>query len=174
MKWIQTLSTQSIQLQNTYTLPSIPHYLLQTAAPLPPFFPFHPQGRNMEAQTGCNLQHTDMCELNLTRSTNSAQRWYTYWHNLLIVQDAPFGGSLSHTNTPSKENILCPNTTQQRGGQPTTRTGDSSLFSKNTQSDVCINHTVFIHAYLGCKNLTPLNTTKKISDRVNSLLTDKD
>jgi len=33
MKQIQTL-TQSIRLQNTYTLPSIPHYLLQTAAPL--------------------------------------------------------------------------------------------------------------------------------------------
>jgi len=129
MKLIQTLSTQSIQLQNTYTLPSIPHYLLQTVAPLPPFFPFHPKEETWKHKW-CAIYRTHMCELNLTCFNNSAQRSYTYWHNLLIVKDTPFGGSLSPTNTPTKENKLCPNTTQQRGGQPTTRTGDNCLFAK--------------------------------------------
>jgi hypothetical protein len=130
-----TINTKNSTTEHTYTAI---HSTLPTAnsGTPPSFLSFPPQGRNMEAQMGCNLQHTDMCELNLTRSTNSAQRRYTYWHNLLTVEDAPFGGSLFPTNTSSKENKLCPNTTQQRRSQPTPRTGDNSLFSKNALWDV--------------------------------------
>jgi len=112
---LNTINTKHSTTEHIYTAI---HSTLPTAnSGTPPFFlSLKPQGKNFEAQQGCNLQHKDICNLNLTRFPNSAQRWYTYWHNFLTVWDAPFGASLSPVNTPSTggREKMCRNTTQEK------------------------------------------------------------